>query len=387
MTPHGWVVAEVRNPETLWRRPGKTSDHSATTNHQGSDLFYVFSTSTIFKAGRGYNKFSVYAQLNHGGDFHAAARALAAQGYGTPLPTIDDVELDHTTTPATDTPKVVIPWRTAREVCSAAPAEPTLIVAPYFHAGTTTKIDAPPKKGKTTLRNYFISCALHGHECVGYPAGDPTPVVTLTEEPEAVFVEGLRAAGLDARDDLHFVNLYDLRLVKWPAAIRAARLKAREVGARMVWIDTLPALARIAGEGENQAGTSLAVMEPLAELTADGLAVGLTFHERKSGGELGESGRGSSAFAGAVDTIVQMKGAKGLRDTCRELHAIGRFQGVPRLLTVELVSESQLPTPQIRRGGNHPGFRHSCGWTRPTCPEMTRPPASWRRSRPTWMAR
>ena len=122
------------------------------------------------------------------------------------------------------------------------------------------------------------------------------------------------------------MNLSDLRLVKWPAAIRAARLKAREVSTRMVWIDTLPALARIAGEGENQAGTSLAVMEPLAELTADGLAVGLTFHERKSGGELGESGRGSSAFAGAVDTIVQMKGTKGLRDTCRELHAIGRFQ-------------------------------------------------------------
>ena len=183
------------------------------------------------------------------------------------------------------------------------------------------------------------------------------------------------------------MNLYDLRLVKWPAAIRAARLKAREVGARMVSIDTLPALARIAGEGENQAGTSLAVMEPLAELTADGLAVGLTFHERKSGGELGESGRGSSAFAGAVDTIVQMKGAKGLRDTCRELHAIGRFQGVPRLLTVELVSRVPTPNPGIRRGGNHPGFRHSCGWTRPTCPEMTRPPASWRRSRPTWMAR
>ena len=69
------------------------------------------------------------------------------------------------------------------------------IVAPYFHAGTTTKIDAPPKKGKTTLRNYFISCALHGHECVGYPAGDPTPVVTLTENPRRSSSKGCGRRG------------------------------------------------------------------------------------------------------------------------------------------------------------------------------------------------
>jgi hypothetical protein len=55
---------------------------SATTNHAASDLLYVFSTSTNFEAGRGYGKFSAYAVLNHEGDFAAAARALAEEGYG-----------------------------------------------------------------------------------------------------------------------------------------------------------------------------------------------------------------------------------------------------------------------------------------------------------------
>lgn len=45
----------------------------------GSDLLYVFSTSTIFEAGRAYSKFAAYAILEHGGEFRAAARALAAR--------------------------------------------------------------------------------------------------------------------------------------------------------------------------------------------------------------------------------------------------------------------------------------------------------------------
>jgi putative DNA primase/helicase len=55
---------------------------SASTNHQNSDLLYVWSTSTEFDNERGYNRFSVYTLLNHDGDFQAAAKALAAEGYG-----------------------------------------------------------------------------------------------------------------------------------------------------------------------------------------------------------------------------------------------------------------------------------------------------------------
>jgi putative DNA primase/helicase len=80
---HGWTEIVRRGNTTYWRRPGKTVGVSATTNHDGSDLLYIFSSSTPLNPNRGYSKFSAYSLLDHDGDFSAAARNLADQGYGT----------------------------------------------------------------------------------------------------------------------------------------------------------------------------------------------------------------------------------------------------------------------------------------------------------------
>ncbi len=81
LEPHGWKRLSTRGGESYWQRPGKQgSGVSATTNYQGSDLLYVFSTSTVFEAGRAYSKFAAYVILEYGGDFSAAARALAVGG-------------------------------------------------------------------------------------------------------------------------------------------------------------------------------------------------------------------------------------------------------------------------------------------------------------------
>lgn len=82
---HGWIKVLTIGGTTYWRRPGKAFGISATTNHQGSDLLYVFTSSTSFEPNRGYSKFSAYAILEHGGDFSAAAGDLARQGYGDKL--------------------------------------------------------------------------------------------------------------------------------------------------------------------------------------------------------------------------------------------------------------------------------------------------------------
>lgn len=88
LEPHGWVWLYRYGEVDYWRRPGKQYGASATTNYAGSDLFYCFSSSTPFSQERGYGKFSVYALLNHGSDFQAAAYALASKGYSSspPLP-------------------------------------------------------------------------------------------------------------------------------------------------------------------------------------------------------------------------------------------------------------------------------------------------------------
>jgi len=80
---YGWELVRAVGEQGWWRRPGKQDEGiSATTNYAGSDLLYVFSTSTCFEPERGYSKFAAYAHLAHGGDFAAAARALTQQGYG-----------------------------------------------------------------------------------------------------------------------------------------------------------------------------------------------------------------------------------------------------------------------------------------------------------------
>lgn len=86
LEPHGWRPGLRRGEVQHWTRPGKKFGTSATTNANGADLFYVFSSSTEFEAERGYNKFSVYAILEHAADFASAARALGAKGYGDQTP-------------------------------------------------------------------------------------------------------------------------------------------------------------------------------------------------------------------------------------------------------------------------------------------------------------
>jgi putative DNA primase/helicase len=83
LEPRGWRFLYEHGGEGYWRRPGKTEGLSATTNFRGSDLLYVFSTSTDFEAERGYDKFGALAVLEHGGDWAQAARALADRGFGS----------------------------------------------------------------------------------------------------------------------------------------------------------------------------------------------------------------------------------------------------------------------------------------------------------------
>jgi hypothetical protein len=83
LVTHGWTVHRTDGDLTHWRRPGKDKGSSATTSY-GGNLLYVFSTNADpFEAEHAYTPFAVYTLLNYDGDFSAAARDLAEQGYGT----------------------------------------------------------------------------------------------------------------------------------------------------------------------------------------------------------------------------------------------------------------------------------------------------------------
>lgn len=81
---HGWNYLHKRGDLEYWQRPNKRGrGTSATLNYGDFGLLYVFtSDGAPFDALTAYAPFSVYALLEHRGDYKEAAKALAAEGYG-----------------------------------------------------------------------------------------------------------------------------------------------------------------------------------------------------------------------------------------------------------------------------------------------------------------
>lgn len=87
---HGWRCVKGGENE-YWRRPEKTAGWSATLKN---NVFYVWSTNAHpFEPKKPYTPFSVYAILEHHGDFSQAAAELSKQGFGEkqddPHPDVD----------------------------------------------------------------------------------------------------------------------------------------------------------------------------------------------------------------------------------------------------------------------------------------------------------
>lgn len=87
VAPHGWRLVGTRGQTQDFLRPEngrpRTARRSATAGGGGEDVFYVFSSNAApLEPHTSYTRFGLYAALTHGGDFRAAARALASRGYG-----------------------------------------------------------------------------------------------------------------------------------------------------------------------------------------------------------------------------------------------------------------------------------------------------------------
>ncbi|QLA20885.1 DUF3987 domain-containing protein [Desulfolutivibrio sulfoxidireducens] len=81
LASHGWTSCGMRGANEQWRRPGKTTGISASL--LGGRVFHCFSSNAApFDPDQSYSPFAVYTLLTHGGQYHAAAKALAAQGFG-----------------------------------------------------------------------------------------------------------------------------------------------------------------------------------------------------------------------------------------------------------------------------------------------------------------
>jgi hypothetical protein len=239
----------------------------------------------------------------------------------------------------------ILPFHTAAEIATRAPADVPWVAKPWVAERAITEVVGKPKSaGKTTWVMGMLRAVLDGNEFLGERTAK-TSVVYLTEERDSTLREALSRAGLLEREDLHILQWRDTLNppLPWADVVRVAVEKCDDVGARVLVVDTVSQFAGLGGDSENHSGDVLETYRPLQEAASNGLAVISVRHERKSGGDVANAGRGSSAFTGAADIVLLVRRPEGNhRNTVREIHALSRFDDTPDLLAIELTDDGYV---------------------------------------------
>lgn len=248
-----------------------------------------------------------------------------------------------------------------RELASASRGKVDWIAKPFVVRGGITEVTGKIKAaGKTTFILDMVRAVLSGQEFLGYPTRK-SRVIFLTEQPRSSFSVALERAGLLRSDRLRILPWANARGVKWAQIVKRVREECREFHARLVVVDTVFYFAYKSGMDENSSGSAIEIMQPLGELASHGIAVVAIRHERKDSGDVGDVGRGSSAFGGVPDILISIRRPSGgHRPTMRELRMGSRFSETPSELMVELT-----PTGFVNRGsGADAEFRRALRQTR-----------------------
>jgi hypothetical protein len=236
----------------------------------------------------------------------------------------------------------ILRFRSGAEMATSTDEQIQWIVPGLVARGGITELGAKVKVGKTTLILQLVRAAADGQDFLGKPTLK-TSTLYMTEQPSVSFRQAIERAGLLGRDDFHALLHSDTRGLEWVDVATAAVAQCRRVGAFLLVVDTLPQFAGLKGDSENNSGDALEAMEPFWEAVADGIGVILIRHERKSGGDVGDSGRGSSAFAGAVDIVLSLRRPEGhSKKTRRIIQALSRFSETPPDLLIDLTENGYV---------------------------------------------
>jgi len=234
-------------------------------------------------------------------------------------------------------PSAELRFLTAADIANETAEVVQWVAEPYVASGSITELDGKIKAaGKTTWLLAMCRKVLDGQDFMGYPTSK-TPVVYLTEQNRSSFREALRRADLLSRTDFTVLRYHDVIGTPWPQVIEAAAQQCLSQNARLLVIDTLPQFAGLHGEAENHSGAALEALDPVHLVASRGIGVVLSRHERKAGGEVGDSGRGSSAWGGVADIIIAIRRGDGnTPPNIRVLHSLSRFDETPDTLVIKL---------------------------------------------------
>jgi hypothetical protein len=310
---HGWHA--IDKGASKWRRPGKDNGISATWD-KVPGKFYVFTSSSTLEAGKAYSPFALFAYLDHAGDFAAAARALAADGYGskTPDATPSDHGVDlsrlleqvHSLTRKVDEAGAVVEkgdnlFTDLGPVLAGdmSPELPTIGASDdgafLFYKGRLNELHAEPGVGKTNVLLAAIGRILNAGACVVF--------IDPEDNPRAI-CRRLIALGADVnRIAQAFKYLHD---PDKDALIRARRW-VEQNGAELVAIDGAAELISGTGGSERDEDDVLRFFKLYVRPFADcGSGVVITDHVAKDAESAGLWPRGSGAKMGRYDGAVYL---------------------------------------------------------------------------------
>ncbi|MFL6209836.1 MAG: AAA family ATPase [Pyrinomonadaceae bacterium] len=319
---HGWSLVDVREGVEYWQRPGKVGPGiSATVNFGGGNLLYVFSSNAApFDSERAYTPFVAYALLEHGGDFSAAAKALAGHGYEGQTER-RSAGLDSPTAPAA----VTNVWGNLGEFLDTD-FPPVEEVLSRVERGTLSQFCATTSAGKTTLLlNAGLALAAGQQFLPLVPeAGRPRRVMYVDFETGcSKMKQGI--AKMLSRDPYNrpevqrhvrenFILLVDTEIddiplsLSRPEHLEFVQRKAQEFGAELVVMDN----ASSGFELDNDSGNSEVaskVMLPLKNFAKRTNAATIFVHHTGKAGEGSKStvdammGRGASNYANLSRSI------------------------------------------------------------------------------------
>jgi biotin operon repressor len=204
------------------------------------------------------------------------------------------------------------------------------ICRPLLARGAITEITGEAKRaGKSTFIMQLVKSILDGHSFLSNPTKQ-SKVLYLTEESAYVFKKNCFDAGLTQYETFFAVRWRDVCDMKWPLLVQKVAHFVKAEGIETVIFDTLPQFTLGAGVNENDAGDAMSIAKPLQKLRDKGYSIVIVRHERKGGGKVGESSRGSTVIGGAIDIILQMTQVAGSR-TQRKLSILNRLLGYSEL--------------------------------------------------------
>ncbi len=221
----------------------------------------------------------------------------------------------------------ILKSRTAVELMAEEDIEEPFIVDNILVRGAITNFSAKIKTGKTTFIGSMLRKVLLGEPFLSFNTTHPVSIVYCTEEGKRTFKKFLLRTGLAGFENLHIIHLNEIpKEIGWKTIALEVKNFAMMKNALVVIFDTFPRWAKERAEEGNSSGFGAEAMEQLEDIRALNIAVLAVFHDKKSGGDIEDSTRGTSAYGGAADILLQLaKTSTNGHPNRRKLNQTGRL--------------------------------------------------------------